>query len=387
MTISFRRTTASALARACLHAWLLTTASLAAGLPAEAAPAPAKREETIQLGLNRERLNQNTVAIVTGAPSGTYLQVAYDMSAVLDTGDELRVLPVVGKGSVQNLRDVLYLKGVDMGIVQTTDLNRLKTEDPGINKRLVYLSKLYNEELHVLARPEIKSMKDLEGKAVNFSEVGGGTQYVGRELFGKLGIGVREANMGQADALEKMRTGEVAATIYVAGKPGAAFAKVPRDLGFHFLTVEYGPRFEESYYPATIDAKDYPDLVPAGGAVETIAVGAVLVAFDWPKGSDRQRRLATFVEAFFEKIGSFHQAPRHPKWREVNIAAEVPGWRRFEPARAWLEDQRQQQDAPVAAARDPDLKADFQRFVKAKNVTSADNETMFQEFLRWREKR
>ena len=98
-----------------------------------------------------------------------------------------------------------------------------------------------------------------------------------------------------------------------------------RDQGFHFLPVEYGPQFEESYYPAAIQAADYPELVPAGTPVETIAVGAVLVAFDWSKGSDRQRRLANFVEAFFAKIQGFHQAPRHPKWREVNLAAEVPG--------------------------------------------------------------
>jgi TRAP transporter TAXI family solute receptor len=380
MTDWFGRAAGSAPVRA----FLLVAALALVGTTVHAAPAPgsAKRTDTIQQGLNKERLNQNTVAIVTGAPSGTYLQVAYDMSAVLDAGNDLRVLPVIGKGSVQNLRDVLYLKGVDMGIAQTTDLNRLKAEDPSIGSRLVYMTKLYNEELHVLARPEIKTMKDLEGKAVNFNDVGGGTQYVARELFQKLGIGVREVNMGQADALEKMRSGEVAATIYVAGKPGSAFAKVHRDQGFHFLPVEYGPQFEESYYPAAIQAADYPELVPAGTPVETIAVGAVLVAFDWSKGSDRQRRLANFVEAFFAKIQGFHQAPRHPKWREVNLAAEVPGWRRFEPARLWLERQASQ----VAATDDPRLKADFDRFAKAKKLSGQEHEKIFEEFLRWRER-
>jgi TRAP transporter TAXI family solute receptor len=353
-----------------------------AGVTAQRAVAAQRPDDAIQEGLHKERLNQNTVAIVTGAPSGTYLQVAYDMSAVLDNGDELRVLPVVGKGSVQNLRDVLYLKGVDMGIVQTTDLNRLKLEDPGINGRLVYITKLYNEELHVLARPEIKSMKDLEGKAINFNEVGGGTQYVARELFKKLGVNAREVNMGQADAIEKMRTGEVAATVYVAGKPGSAFAKAPRDQGFHFLAVAYGPQFEESYYPAVLEASDYPDLVPAGTRVETIAIGAVLVAFDWPKGSDRQRRLATFVDAFFSKIQSFQAAPRHPKWREVNLATDVPGWRRFEPAKLWLE--RQAQASGNAGSDDPRLRADFERFAKSRKMSSGDRERMFQEFLRWR---
>jgi hypothetical protein len=34
-------------------------------------------------------------------------------------GHELRVLPVVGKGPVQNVIDVLYLKSIDMGFVVT----------------------------------------------------------------------------------------------------------------------------------------------------------------------------------------------------------------------------------------------------------------------------
>src|SRR5918993_219720 len=174
---------------------------------------------------------QNTVSIVSGTPAGTYLQIAYDLSAVLDNPQGLRVLPMLGKGGAQNIRDVLSLKGIDMGIAQTTDLARIKA-----------------------------AQRDLEGKPVNFSDIGGGTQFVARELFEKSGVRVREVNMGQADAIEKMKSGEVAATIYVAGKPGPAFTRAPRDLGFHFLPVPYGRAFEESYYPAVLGAADYPGL-------------------------------------------------------------------------------------------------------------------------------
>ena len=158
----------------CPRACVLVAALALVGTTVHAAPAPgsAKRIDTIQQELNKERLNQNTVAIVTGAPSGTYLQVAYDMSAVLDAGDDLRVLPVIGKGSVQNLRDVLYLKGVDMGIAQTADLNRLKAEDPGIGSRLVYMTKLYNEELHVLARPRDQDDEGSRGQGRQLQRCG-----------------------------------------------------------------------------------------------------------------------------------------------------------------------------------------------------------------------
>src|SRR5688500_2904792 len=67
----------------------------------------------------RYRLNQTTVTVISGNPNGTYLYLAYDMSAVLDDGTNLRVLPVIGKGGYQNMMDVLHLKGVDIGITQS----------------------------------------------------------------------------------------------------------------------------------------------------------------------------------------------------------------------------------------------------------------------------
>ena len=42
------------------------------------------------------------------------------------------------------------------------------------------------------------------------------------------------------------------------------------------------------------------------------------------------------VAAFAERFARFLQPPRHPKWRDVNLAAQVPGWTRFPPAQALL---------------------------------------------------
>ena len=44
-----------------------------------------------------------------------------------------------------------------------------------------------------------------------------------------------------------------------------------------------------------------------------------------------------FVDAFFPKIAEFQKPPRHVKWHEVNLAATLPGWKRFEAAQAWLD--------------------------------------------------
>ena len=132
-----------------------------------------------------ETLNQNTVTVISGNPNGAYLYLAYDMSAVLDDGNELRVLPVIGKGGYQNVMDVLHLRGVDLGITQSNIMSYLKKTGefgPNIEARLAYIAKLYNEEMHILAGPGIESIQDLNGKKVNFSDPGSGTQFSTRRI-------------------------------------------------------------------------------------------------------------------------------------------------------------------------------------------------------------
>jgi TRAP-type uncharacterized transport system substrate-binding protein len=191
--------------------------------------------------------------------------------------------------------------------------------------------------------------------------------------------------MGQADAIEKMKSGEIAATVYVAGKPGPAFARAPRDLGFHFLAAPYGSAFEENYYPAMLEARDYPGLIPDGHSVETIAVGAILIAYNWPEGSMRHKRLDAFVQAFFEKIEDFKKAPRHPKWQEVNLAADVPGWQRFAPAARVLRDAGARTASIKPASDAAALRADFERFARERGLPGSNREKVFDQFIRWRE--
>jgi hypothetical protein len=62
----------------------------------------------------------------------------------------------------------------------------------------------------------------------------------------------------------------------------------------------------------------------------------VLAVFNWRKGSDRYRRVERFTEAFFSKWDKFREPPRHPKWRDVNLAATVPGWTRWSVAEDML---------------------------------------------------
>jgi uncharacterized protein len=338
-----------------------------------------------ELGSAGERVNANTIAIVSGNLNATYLSIAYDLSAVLDDGDEFRVLPIVGRGGGQNIKDVRFLKGVDLGITQSVLLNgfRKSNEIGSIDDKIVYLAKLFNEEMHLIVRAEsgIASIDQLAGKKVNFSDIGSGTQLSSRDIFDKLGIKVQEVNVGQADAFEKLKSGEIAASILIAGKPAASMARLQAAEGFRILPVPYRKPLHADYLPATLAAVDYPRLIETDKAVESVAVSAVLIAYNWPKGSDRYRRIQRFVDAFFPKLAEFQKSPRHPKWREANLAATLPGWTRFEGAEEWLKKN----------ARDPAVsqREQFDRFLQARSqaqpngVSAQEREALFKEFMQW----
>jgi uncharacterized protein len=339
------------------------------------------------LGGIGERINSNTISIVSGNINATYLSIAYDMSAVLDDGDEFRVLPVIGKGGGQNIRDVRFLKGIDLGITQASLLNtfRRSKEIGAIDDKITYIAKLFNEEMHVVVRADsgITSLQQLGGKKVNFSDVGSGTQLSTRDILNRLKIKAEEVNMGQADAFEKLKSGEIAATVLIAGKPAGAMARLKSEQGFRFLRVPFAKELQDDYLPAALTSEDYPGMVAANDNFDTVAVSAVLIAFNWPKGTERYRRIEKFVEQFFPRLAAFQKPPRHPKWREANLAAVLPGWTRFPAAEEWLKRNRQVEQAPTAELRD-----EFKAFLAVRGVVAAasvgeERERLFQEFLKW----
>lgn len=334
-----------------------------------------------------DRINRNTVMIITGTPAGTYLTIGYDMSSVLDDEAKLRVVPMVGKGSVQNVHDILFLRGVDMGIVQSDVLTGLKqTGELGsdIDQRVNYIAKLYNEEFHLVVNKKINDVKELVGQKVNFAEVNSGTQFSARIIFNALGIKVQEVNMGQADGLLKVKSGEIAATVFIVGRPAAVLAKLSPDPDLKLLPVPYTQALEDSgYLPATLTSGDYPALIPEGQKVNTIAVGAVLAVYNWPPGTERHGRVSRFIDAFFSRFAELQKPPRHPKWKDVNLATTLKGWRRFAPAQAWIDKARLASATSSGAGIDVDPALARKQAQEAAPGDPAKQRELFRQFLEW----
>jgi TRAP-type uncharacterized transport system substrate-binding protein len=167
----------------------------------------------------------------------------------------------------------------------------------------------------------MKSVEELRGKKVNFNQVDSGAQVSAQDLFGYLGIEVQEVNLRQNDALEMLKNGEIAATIALAGKPASALAKLKGKDGYRILAVPYDKRMGGDFLPVTFTHEDYPDLIAEGQTVDTVASGTILIAYNWPKNSDRYRRIDKFVKAFFPRLAEFQKPPRHEKWKDTVLAA------------------------------------------------------------------
>jgi uncharacterized protein len=346
--------------------WRIGAATLALLVGPVLDPARAQQQGNPAL---IERMNANTITVVTGGPSLAYFAFAYDLSAVLNDGDELRIFPMVSQGAFQNVRDVRYLHGVDLGFAQTNILGyyRRTGEIGNVVDKLVYVAKICNEEIHVIVRSDITSLKQLRGLKVNFTTDDSGTQLSAHDIFEHLGIPVEEVNYRQNDGLEKLKNGEIAATVLTSGKPADALLPLKASDGYRILPIPWIKSMPTDYLPTALMHEDYPNLIAPGETIDTFATGTILFAYNWPKDSDRYRRIDKFVKAFFPRLADFQKPPRHPKWRETNLAASIPGWKRFEGAERWLANAREQ--GAHAGRSNP--------------LNEAERIQLFQDFLRW----
>jgi hypothetical protein len=309
---------------------------------------------------------------------------------------------------VQSIADILFLQGVDIGVVRADSLDYLEKKGIAhdLRKQLTYVTKLYNEEMQVIAPVAVRNLRDLDGKRVSVDLPDGSTFVTALAVFERLGLQVNNfAYIEQRIAMEKLKKGELDAVIVVGGKPYKSVSNFVNDGGrFHLVTVDYDRPLQGDYLPANMTSKDYPNLIKEGESVDTIAVPAVLAAYNWAPNTDRYRKLSLFVDAFFTKFPTLQNPPFHPKWKEVSLSAPLPGWTRLPSAKQWLEQHGIEpvarnrfeefpgqapaapaatlKPAPAAAVRQPAAPA-----AAAKPQTAAEQEALFKQFQAWEAER
>lgn len=345
-------------------------------------------------GGGESALGAGTVTIMSGSTFDGTAVIARDLAALVgpgvgpetESGTALRAVPMIGQGPAQTLRDVLTLGNVDMGVTHSTVLSHyVRTGELGpIKERLVYVAKLFNEDLHLLTSADVGSIQDLNGKTVNVGPKASGTEIAAGILFDALGLAVETAHLQTADAVAKLEDGTIDATLLIGPTPIAGLSRLGPDSGLKLLAVPYPENLEAETYPTVLTHDDYPNLIAPGGRLDTVGICAVLVALKEKPDTARHAKIERFVARFFSSFDALLEAPNHPKWRDVNFAAILEEWPRAPQAQAWIDTAR------ATALAEAQERENFKSFlrqagdtVSTESVSEADQEKLFRAFKAW----
>lgn len=269
------------------------------------------------------------MGVITGNAKGTYYQFGLNLAELVKPrGIKLNVYD--SAGSVQNVYAVYKTPGVQLGIVQSDVLAFIaKVHTDPVLKRIADKIKLvfplYNEEIHLLGHREIRDFDDLADRVVAVGEDGSGTNLTARLLFEVSDVKPREmVPVGTGEALAQLKQGKIDAMFYVAGLPVKLFAEdVASADGLSLVPITNKSVLE--FYPGIqIPANTY---AWQGQQVDTVAVKAVLVSFDFRGGNCDN--VGKFARIFQENM-DWLVANGHPKWKSVDLNAAVKGWDQYD---------------------------------------------------------
>jgi TRAP-type uncharacterized transport system substrate-binding protein len=317
--------------------------------------------------------------------------MAADIQALVDAETDLRVLPVSGRGPVQNLQDLLTLPEVDAAIVPSDVMAFMRDQDlqskalPSIG----YLAKLASEDVHIVASRSIKSLEELRGKRVNIGPISDARHVTGALLFSMLGIEIVPTEDGIVPALKEIQEGKTDAVIFLGPKKSPAIAALPRE-SFQLLPVTLNENLLKIYAPTFISAEDYPALLEGGRTIDTLSVAIVLAAKNQRKGTTEYEQFHSFISALFLNAGDLQEGQRFANWAETNLAADVRDWTRTPASKDWLES-----SAAISELADNKSQAglamDIESFLQAREMKKSsaplNSNRLYDEFIEWKRQR
>jgi TRAP-type uncharacterized transport system substrate-binding protein len=370
-------------------AFVLAITSIVCVVSTQAQTIPKSLQDAGPEATIRDRKNAWIVGIAGGLLDGTRMRFVDEMARVAADGDNMRVMPFISQGSASNLEDLLYLRGVDVAVTQSDVFEFFRTQraTPNLDKRVHFIFRFPPSETHIIARKEIQSLEDLRGKKVHFGSDGASGTLTGPILFQRLGVAVQQVEgMDNPTGMQKVATGEIDAVVRVTSKPTSYVSSIPANSGLHLVPIPYSKKFTDYYALGEFTNADYPNLVAPGERVDTIGVSGVLAVYNWPKNTDRYRKVERFIERLFANWDRLLKPPNHPKWKDINLAATVEGWTRFSVAEREL---LRLKGGGSSASNQQDLNREFQAFLGQSGETpktSPERDALFREFLQWRDK-
>jgi len=282
------------------------------------------------------QVNNNTIGVVF-THEELFHQLVHNMEDALEHDSGLRIVPIMGKNHVQSIYDLLYLKGIDLALVRADAIEYVRTEGnyPGIQSQIKNIAKVSEEKIVIIARKEYKTIDDLDGQFVSHGVQGSGEHVTSTITFRALGIEPEFLEANNTNAIEKMKTGELAAMVYLlresdAVQTGAdleaANAIQELNLGekLHLLELPESEALSRIYKPTTLTSDDLPRLINSGNSISTYSVDAILAAYGWTPDNPRYNQTTRFVNALVDGLQDLRSDAYQPVWKRVVLGRPTP---------------------------------------------------------------
>ena len=232
-----------------------------------------------------------TVRILAGSESRAFLptwlsgpgpdQLAFqalaDLAATINREPPSRIVPVLGRGGIDNLMDLLALRGIDMAIFNADMLRyaRVSGLAPRARSVLRAVTPLFESTvLFIGPRGERRDIRSLDDLRVGVGRPGSPTHVTAEIIFAQLEISVETVHLQdvERDAPRLLGDGTLAAAVVLTPTPAAALRSWQRLAEVDVLEVPFIPELAELYGETRVDS------VESGAPLRTVAVACSLQA-------------------------------------------------------------------------------------------------------------
>ena len=274
--------------------------------------------------------------MVTASERGTYIKIGRDLAQFVAPSADIKLDALPSAGSAENVRRLRHEPGVKLALVQSDVYQSYLDMAAGGNagagvliRPLRVIMPLYNEEIYFIVRADSKRnfVHEIKNAKINAGELGSGTALTSATLYRLMfGEALPDANtsfMSNEEALAKLVTDKTIDVVaVVAGQPAKLLVDMKPESRQLIKLLKFDANNPASkaalktYFPATVRASSYPNLLTADLA--GLAVKAFLVTYDFQL-KDTKSHLRQMARSLCQNFSTL-QKQGHPKWREVELA-------------------------------------------------------------------
>jgi TRAP transporter TAXI family solute receptor len=286
--------------------------------------------------------------IVTGAETGTYIQIGKDLSKFVTPAAGIKLNVLTTAGSVENIKRLRDEAGTKLALVQSDVFQAFLDEAANGNPQaarivapLRVVVPLYQEEVYAVVRADspLKYLHEIHGKRINVGPVGSGSAMTAATLYRRMFFSqIPPENLvalPHEAALDKLAKGAIDVAILVAGQPANILADMPAKEARQFRLLAFNAAgagasaVQQVYETAKIRASNYPNWLSSD--VDSVAVRNLLVTYEY-RTEETKEMLTRFARSMCRSLTQL-QASGHGKWKEVSLtpASLKENWTYFAP--------------------------------------------------------